>query len=335
MDKIRRKNRSRLIDNISSDFFAAASRMKRADRIMVYVEGYEDIAFWRSVLDEWETDGRKFEITTPVRGDMAKGKKVVLSFAQQSGKNLLLCVDSDFDYLFADHNEQSRLVNNTKYLVQTYTYAIENLLCYPPSLDSIAVRATKNDSKIFDFEHFMTTYSQTIYPLFLWYIYAAYSNNPGVFPLSDFKGSVRLNYLEIDNDGEGTIEWLDRQVRKRLSQLENKYPEHRDSVARIEQMLQQRGVTPQTTHYYMQGHCLMDNVVKIVLSTVCDALRKQWIDRINASRIDGLTLRNELSSYNNTLRDIDSLLSDNIGYRRSEQFARIKKRLEEIYPTKI
>lgn len=332
MDKNRRKNRSRLLDNISSDFFAAASRMKRSDRIMVYVEGYEDIAFWRSVLDEWERDDRKFEITTPVRGDMAKGKKVVLNFVPQSGRNLLLCVDSDFDYLFGDHNEQSRLVNNTKYLVQTYTYAIENLLCYPPSLDSIVVRATKNDAKIFDFEHFMKSYSETIYPLFLWYIYAAYSNNPGVFPLSDFRGSVRLNYLEIDNDGEGTITWLNRQVRKRVAQLEGKYSDYLEQVAQVEQMMKQRGVTPQTTHYYMQGHCLMDNVVKIVLSTVCDSLRRQWIERINSSRIDGLTLRNELSSYNNTLRDIDSLLSDNIGYRRSSQFEMIKKRLEEIYP---
>ena len=38
----------------------------------------------------------------------------------------ILCVDSDFDYLFEDFNEQSRQVNRTPYLFHTYAYATEN-----------------------------------------------------------------------------------------------------------------------------------------------------------------------------------------------------------------
>lgn len=327
----RRKQGSRLTENISSSFIAAASKMNRNGKVLVYVEGYEDISFWRGVLDDWESPSRRFEISTPIRGDLAKGKKVVLNFAAQAGDHLILCVDSDFDYLFGNHNEQSRLVNGSKYVIQTYTYAIENLLCYPPSLHSIAVKATKNDSNIFDFEYFMKEYSETIYPLFLWYVYAAKSNSPGILPLSDFRNSVRIPFLDTEDNGDRTIEWLNRQVQKKLKYLKAKNPSRADGVGALEKDLQKKGVTPQTTHLYMQGHTLMDCVVKVILSAVCDALRKQWIDRINQSEREGMALKNELSYYNNSLRDIDSLLLDNILYRSSEQYKWIERDLERIF----
>ena len=326
----RKKRNSRLVDNISSEMLSAASEMQRRERILVYVEGYDDIAFWRQIFDDWESEGRKFEITTPMRSDMAKGKKVVLSFADRAGKNLLLCVDSDFDYLFGEANYQSKAVNQNPFLIQTYTYAIENLQCYPPSLSSITIRATKNDNKIFDFEKFMQAYSVTIYPLFLWYVYAAFANVPEVFSLSDFRNSVRVNYLEIEFDGEKTIEWLERQTTKRLKQLQQKYAAQVADVKKVEAMIRARGVTPERTHIYMQGHCLLDNVVKVVVASVCDALRKEKLEQITASKLGGLTLRNEMNSYNNSLRDIDTLLADNIGYKQSAEYRMIRERIDEV-----
>lgn len=325
------KKSSRLTDNITSDFFAASSKMQRSGKVMVYVEGYEDIAFWRSVLDEWETPDRRFEISTPIRGDMAKGKKVVLNFAPQAGDSLILCVDSDFDYLLGNYNEQSRTVNANKYVIQTYAYAIENLLCYPPSLNSIAVKATKNDMRIFDFEYFMREYSKVIYPLFLWYLYAAVSNNQGVLPLSEFRNAVRISYLDLTDDGDKTLKWIERQVQKRLRILTAKHKDRISQVEQMEKILAKKGVKPETTHIYMQGHTLMDHVVKVVLSTVCDTLRKIWVDRIMESDRTGLTLKNELSYYNNSLRDIDTLLLDNTLYRASEQFEMITSDLTNIF----
>lgn len=331
VEQLPKKKSSRLTDNISSDFFAASTKMHRTGKVMVYVEGYEDIAFWRSVLDDWETPKRHFEISTPVRGDMAKGKKVVLNFAPQAGENLILCIDSDFDYLLGNHNEQSRIVNGNKFVVQTYAYSIENLLCYPPSLASIAVRATKNDSRIFDFEYFIREYSKAIYPLFLWYIYAAVSNNQGILPLTEFRNTVRISHLELADDGDRTIAWVDRQVQKRIRVLTSKHKDRISHIEILEKEIRKKGVTPQTTHIYMQGHTLMDNVIKVALATVCDALRKMWIDRIMESDRQGLTLKNELSYYNNSLRDIDTLLLDNTNYRESKEFEKITADFASIF----
>ena len=108
--------------------------------IRVYVEGYEDVAFWRGVFDDYESDRFTFEISVPLRDDLAKGKKVVLGMADGSDRDTMLCVDSDFDYLFADQTEASRRINGTPNIFHTYAYATENYQCYAPSLHNICVK---------------------------------------------------------------------------------------------------------------------------------------------------------------------------------------------------
>ena len=152
--------------------------------VRVYVEGYEDVAFWRGIFDHFQNPYMRFEISVPNRADLPKGKKVLMGMIPRSSDELILCVDSDFDFLFADRTEQSREVNNARYMFHTYAYATENFLCYAPSLHNICVKATKNDTRIFDFVRFMHEYSCTIYPLFLWYAYSAQLSSENVFPLT-------------------------------------------------------------------------------------------------------------------------------------------------------
>ena len=141
--------------------------------VKVYVEGYEDVAFWRGIFDHFQNPYLRFEISVPDRGDLPKGKKVLMGMIPRSSEELLLCVDSDFDYLFAGRTPQSKEVAEAKFMFHTYAYATENYLCYAPSLHNVCVKATKNDTRIFDFVKFMHEYSCTIYPLFLWYAYSA------------------------------------------------------------------------------------------------------------------------------------------------------------------
>ncbi|MDE5944821.1 MAG: DUF4435 domain-containing protein [Rikenella sp.] len=321
----------RLLQNISSEYFAATSALQKRNCVMVYVEGYDDIPFWRAIFDEFETPERRFEVSTPARSDLAKGKRVVMQFAGQAGRNLILCVDSDFDYLFGELSAQSRKVNHTPYLLQTYTYAIENYLCYPPSLHSVCVRATKNDTHIFDFEEFMAEYSRIIYPVFVWYAYAARVDRPTIFTLSDFRNAVKINYINLEDNGEATLVWLEKQVAKRLKFLRSK---HQKRIAEVEQfdayLRSERGVVPEETHLYMQGHALLDNVVSTLVGTVCNTLRKLAVGQILGSSRQGLPLNNELSSYNNALSDVDELLKVNTGFRSCPLFARVRADLARM-----
>lgn len=296
--------------------------------VRVVVEGYEDVAFWRGVFDDYETDRLKFEIAVPPRHDLAKGKRVVLEMLPQSGPELLLCVDSDFDYLFDGQNDQSRLVNESPYVFHTYAYATENFICYPPSLHRICAKATKNDAMIFDFEAFMASYSQIIYPVFLWYAYSARLKNEKAFTLLDFRSTVRLNYLDLSNDGESTLQWLKRQVDKRVHSLEAHNSHWIDAVKHLGEQIGTYGVTPYNVYLFMQGHTLMDNVIMILLNTVCEKLRDMATRRIAAGTKQGTALKNELSNYNNSLRNVREVLLDNEHYKECFLYRKLQRDIE-------
>lgn len=329
---MRNLRRQKLISFIANDYLEAATVLRASTSVMVYVEGYEDVTFWRSIFDEFESEGeqRKFEVTTPSRSDLAKGKKVVLSFADRAGKHLILCVDSDFDFLMANHTECSKIVNNNPFVVQTYLYAIENLLCLPSSLDSIATRITRNDAQIFDFEAFCASYSVIIFPLFVWYYYAAKSNQPQIFTLSDFRNTIKLNYIELEDGAVSTLSFIERQTERRLKVLERKHPVYVEAIESTKLQLFERGVSPDKTCLYIQGHTWQDSVVKVLLSTVCNALREMIVDRIERSTQQPLTRRNDMSSYNNSLRDIESVVADNTLYRRTAYYKPIADKISSI-----
>ncbi|MBE6221296.1 MAG: DUF4435 domain-containing protein [Rikenellaceae bacterium] len=297
--------------------------------VKVFVEGYEDVAFWRGIFDHFDNPFLRFEISVPNREDLPKGKKVLMSMIPQSGEEMLLCVDSDFDYLFGDRTEQSAIINSAEYMFHTYTYATENYLCYAPSLHNVCVKATKNDSHIFDFVEFMAEYSRIIYPMFLWYSYSAQQACQSALPLVDFKNAVRLGYLEVENNGADTLAWLERNITRRLKRLELDHPQIARGLDEFAERLQEKGVTPENTYLFMHGHTLMDNVVMIMLNSVCDKLRTMSINKINSSNKTGLPLKNEMSNYVNSLRSIRDVLLDNENYTSCPLYALLQNDIQD------
>ena len=304
--------------------------------VHVYVEGYEDMAFWRGIFDHFRNPYLRFEISVPNRDDLPKGKKVLMSMIDKADpENVILCVDSDFDYLFDGATEQSREVLRADNMFHTYVYATENFLCYAPSLRNVCVKATKNDTRIFDFERFFADYSRVIYPLFLWYVYSAQLSHESVFTLAEFKASVRLGYVDIRHNGESTLAWLERNVERRHLALERDNPEMIDDVKLFADKLQKLGVVSDNCYMFMHGHTLMDNVVLVVLSAVCEKLRQLSIAKIHESKVEGVALQNELNNYTNTLRSIRDVLLDNENYTSSPLYKRLRDDIQSYLDTMI
>ncbi len=304
--------------------------------VHVFVEGYEDVAFWRGIFDNFHNPYLRFEISVPNRDDLPKGKKVLMSMIGKTRKeDILLCVDSDFDYLFDGATEQSREILEAENMFHTYTYATENYLCYAPSLRNVCVRATKNDTRIFDFVRFMAEYSKTIYPLFLWYVYSAQLSHESVFTLAEFRASVRLNYVDIRANGEYTLAWLARNVARREEALKANNPEMSEAVEALGEKLKERGVERENCYLFMHGHTLMDNVTMPLLSAVCDKLRQLSVAKIHGSRVEGVALKNELQNYTNTLRSIRDVLLDNDNYTSCPLYKRLRDDIQQYLDTMI
>ena len=218
-----------LRDNLTSSYFNAAHKLyskKARRRIIAYVESYDDVAFWRTLLEEFEDDEHYFQVMLPSATSLAKGKKMVLMNTLNTaelGRSLIACVDSDYDFLLQGATNTSRKINRNKYIFQTYTYAIENYHCFAESLHEVCVQATLNDRFILDFNAYLKRYSEIVYPLFLWNVWFYRQRDTYTFPMYDFHTYTSLREISLKHP-EHSLEALQHRVSQKLSELKKRFP---------------------------------------------------------------------------------------------------------------
>lgn len=64
------------------------------------------------------------------------------------GRDMIACVDADYDYILQGATEMSRQMLENPYIFHTYAYAIENFQCYAKGLHETCVMVTLNDHRI-------------------------------------------------------------------------------------------------------------------------------------------------------------------------------------------
>ena len=343
---------NKLTDNINSKYFEAANALKSKQarrRIVAYVESYDDIYFWRTVLSPFEDDKRYFEVMLPSKANLTRGKKsVLMNFLEGKGKkkkrrereeraeagieepreeilgrDMIACVDADYDYLMQGATDQSKKVLQSPYVFHTYVYAIENFQCYAPSLHNVCVSVTLNDHRIFDFREYFAQFSEGIFPLFIWSIMLYRNGNYPKFSISDFNRIADPGGFTV-NDPEKSLANVRRKVGVKVHELQREFPDAKEAYLKLKDEIKALGVTPQTTYLYIQGHHLFDTVVAPILSKVCNLLRQERQNEIFHATAHKTQKRNEMSCYENSLQDVKTMLKKNNGYIMSEQFRRLQ-----------
>ncbi|MCR4582064.1 MAG: DUF4435 domain-containing protein [Prevotella sp.] len=321
---------NRLKDNINSRYFEAANALtskKARRRIVAYVESYEDIYFWRTVLTSFEDDKRYFEVVLPSKVNLTRGKKsVLMNFLQGEplGRDMIACVDADYDYLIQGATAQSKRILESPYVFHTYVYAIENYQCYAPSLHNVCVSVTLNDHRIFDFTAFMSEFSEAIFPLFVWSIMLYRNGNYDRFSITDLNRVADPGGFSVQNPIP-SLNRVRRKVRTRINELQRIFPDAKEEYLQTKEDIRNLGVTPQTTYLYIQGHHLFDAVVSPILSKVCNLLRQERQNEIYRASAHKTQKRNEMSCYEHSLQDIKVMLKKNTGYIFSEPFRRLQE----------
>ena len=320
---------NRLRDNINSRYFEAANALmsKQARRrIVAYVEAYDDIYFWRTVLSPFENDHRYFEVMLPSKVNLTRGKKsVLMNFLEGEplGRDMIACVDADYDYLKQGCTEQSKRILESPYVFHTYVYAIENYQCYAPSLHDVCVSVTLNDHRIFDFREFFREFSEALFPLFVWSIMLYRNGNYPRFCISDFNRIADPGGFSVHHPGT-SLQNVRRKVNTKVRDLQRQFPNAKDEYLAVKEDVRRLGVTPQTTYLYIQGHHLFDTVVAPILSKVCNLLRQERQNEIHRASAHRTQKRNEMSCYENSLQDVKTMLKKNNGYTQSEPFLRLQ-----------
>lgn len=324
----------RLAENLSSLYIGAANKLKpkRARRkIIAYVESYDDVSFWRTLLSEYEDDTRYFEVMLPSRTTLAKGKKSVLmnELGSQLGQNMIACVDSDYDYLLQGATNTSRYIINNKYVFHTYAYAIENYQCYAEALHEVCVMATLNDHPLVDFVTFMRLYSQIAHPLFVWSVWFYRKHILSEFSLLDFCSYVKLDHMSVYHP-ERSLESMSRKVRRKLQELERRHPKALEEIEAMKEEFKELGVHPDNTYMFIQGHHIMDNVVMKLLTPICNALRREREMEIKELASHDMQFHNELTSYQRRQLGVEIVLRKHTGYKLSPLYKKLETDIERF-----
>ena len=303
--------------------------MKARRRIVAYVESYDDVFFWRTVLGRFEDDTSYFEVMLPTRDKLERGKKSALMnvIGDHVGPDMIACVDADYDYLLQGSSPMSKKILESPYVFHTIVYAIENYQCYAESLNTVAVMVTLNDHRIFDFPSFLRDYSEAIFPLFVWSVMLYRSGEYSRFSLSDFNTVIELGGFSIQHPEE-CIAHLRGKCMRKVKWLQQKFPGRKQKYLDTRDDIIRLGVTPSTTYLYIQGHHLFDAVVAPIMSKVCNRLRTERENEISRTAVHRTQMHNELSCYENSLADTKQMLKKNMGYMQSPQFLQLQETIE-------
>lgn len=324
----------RLVKNLTTNYLAAAQKLnpKRwRKKIVVYVEGYDDILFWKDLLSDVETEEYRFEVMLPSRNSLQKGKKSALmnALGQGLGQYMIACVDADYDYLMQGATEMSAMVCRNPYVFHTYTYAIENFQCYAPALHNVCVMATLNDHEVFDFESFMTAYSKLIFPLFVWSIWCYREKKSDHFTMVDLCQTIAIPDINLQNP-ENALQRIAHRVNVKMSWLQRRFPEAKGSYQTLRDELIQLGVTPETTYLYVRGHDIFDKVVTPILDEVCTVLRREREREIRRLANHNTQCMNELSGYQHSSASPEEMLRKHTGFHNAALYRRIQQDIRDF-----
>lgn len=318
----------RLKDNLTSGYIASANQLKPKNaphKIIVYVEGYEDVFFWRNVLQDFETEKIRFQVMLPSRTSLQKGKKAALmnDLGPRLGEYMIACVDADYDWLMQGGNDVSRMLCFNPYVLHTYVYAIENYQCYAPSLHTACVMSTLNDKPLVDIPLFIKNFSEIIWPLFVWSIWVYRYDHCAQFRITDFCDTVAIREVNPYNLTR-TLELVQRRVNRKVAWLQRQFPQAKKTYVPLREELESLGLKAEDTYLYMHGHTLFERVVLSVLNPVCVLLRRNMEREINKLAAHSVHLQNELSNYHHSQCPIEEALKHTVDFKESFPYQLLK-----------
>ena len=325
----------RLQEHLNSQYVELAQKLRPKNavrKIVAYVESYDDVFFWRTVLQDFETERIKFEVMLPSRQTLCKGKKAALmnQLGNQLGNFMIACVDADYDYLMQGATPISRTLLSSPFILHTYAYAIENYQCYAPALHTACVMSTLNDRTILSLEAFMEEYSNIIWPLFVWSIWAHKFGHASTYSITNFAQTITFHDINPYSP-EKSLEHLKDKVNKQVAWLQRRYPKAKDSYLNLRKSLQEDlGIRPAETYLYIQGHALMEGVVLPLLNPICNILRREREKEISQLAVHNQQKQNELSGYRHSQSPIDLMLRKGTDFKQSAPYQLLIADIERL-----
>lgn len=304
-----------LADRMVEDAF-----MKGCD-ISVLVEDIYDQRFWECIIENVRPDLKdKIDFPNPT-AEGTRGKSILKKFKNCVSKKIIICVDSDCEYLY-DPN----IWYIAEYIYHTVVYSKENFQCHYLSLHQISKDLT---TKRYDFKSLLENISQRVSPiLYFWFYYR--ENNVRDFDnlinSETFKKILSFEGTQFDNFGDDNIlcQNIEDRVNNILQDIKNSMGEgwydatFEHDIPEIRQRLrEQYSIKEEEILLFCNGHGVFEQFVQPFMEKIIEILKNQRIEeeKRTLSAAPEKVINETISRIENMAKkDIETKLSDSFKY---------------------
>lgn len=278
-----------LIQGASSAYINAQNALRRKcalPEVYVYVEGLDDVAFWKECLRPYSTKYR-FKVAQLRKPDglYAEGKRHLIDCigVESLGSNKYLAVDADYDWIMDDYRPSptstsiSDDVKNNPYILHTFLYSIENYKCHPLCVAGMMdkVAGSSNEEELLNF---YTSFSLAMAELFLVHL-VSIDHCDGKYTMKDFKKDV--DALTFDKHSMKLDERSKSYISQRLLEMQDYTQLKYQDIEGFRQKLCELGFDESKYFLLMQGHIVENILVKKHLPGKILEVRKEIYTEIS------------------------------------------------------
>lgn len=290
--------------------------------LSVLCEDIHDNSFWRCIIENAKPC-LKDKLDFPLNPEGTRGKDVLKKLKKYVNKKMIICVDSDCEYLY-DNNVW---YIDTTYIYHTIVHSRENFQCNHLSLNEICKQIA---DKSYDFRTLFENISKSISIIFYIWVhlkeirkYSSFNqiiNNEQFRKILDFEG-IQYNSLEDEINLYQTIEYRVNDVLKNLkasmeeewykSVIEYEVPELRTKL------IKQYEIHPEEILSFFYGHGVLENLVEPLTIKITDLLKKSRIKEVTQglSQASEKDRSNTISSIKKASRqDVKTKIGDSFLY---------------------
>lgn len=287
------------------------------NRVTVEVEDTIDRDFWSDLLEELcpEKEFHFDPYHTILNEDgsserTGKGKSQIINASADFNAWHIGCVDSDYDWILSDYTDAGKTISGNKYLLQTYAYSIENLMCLSCTLEDFCHENTEEATE-FDFDDYLTRLSKAVYPLLVWSTYLYSKGNQDFTPTS-----WREVLVNTEKDPEASLAIIEAKAKAKIEEFDKKYADKIIDKEDFEfQNIGMKDITEDDAYLYLRGHELFDQILNSVLVPLIIELRNQHRETIKASNLGDEVCKNTLREYQGKVKPVKPLLSKKFRYK--------------------
>ena len=241
------------------------------------------------------------------------GKKCVLLLKEYADKELVLCVDSDYDYLL----ENQDLIK--PFIFQTYTYSFENYHSYASNLKKVLQNSVNTEGVAFDFEEFLKDYSQIIHELLIQSLWVAHNQPANVINIEEKLGKAIM--LPKHFKSKSIQEVLDEfkiHIEQKLKDNILPSSDFRDKLASL-------GLTIENAYLFARGKNVFANIL-----TLLNNLKETYKNHITLETeaiVDKYVRNSHRQTVFKGFRKTDECLKENFDFKECFLFKKLEQDL--------